>query len=102
MKIYQAAQVSFNQTLCLFCREDYQQNDQIIELACKHIFHSNCFQSIPLCPICQQRPIKWFDLSPKIAQLKDKINQIFQYYALECGTGFIGGFLVLTAYLGGA
>lgn len=36
---------NFNQDICPICLESYQLNEDISELKCQHIFHSNCINS---------------------------------------------------------
>jgi E3 ubiquitin-protein ligase BIG BROTHER-like protein len=44
-----------NQNSCVICMEDFNKNDEIRELDCKHIFHKNCidkwFTEHKKCPI---------------------------------------------------
>ena len=42
---------------CPICREEYQRNQSVIELTCKHIFHRRCLlpwvSSHSTCPVCR-------------------------------------------------
>src|SRR5687768_11553193 len=35
----------WNQTSCVSCLNDYQDNDRAIKLACDHIFHESCYNT---------------------------------------------------------
>jgi hypothetical protein len=50
---YNADAVQFNQTNCGLCRHDFETNQKIVQLACQHIFHEECFPSCLIrCPYC--------------------------------------------------
>ncbi|KJH47546.1 zinc finger, C3HC4 type [Dictyocaulus viviparus] len=48
-------------TQCTTCFEDFKLGELVVELLCRHIFHSHCvvpwLQQRPSCPICRQEVI---------------------------------------------
>jgi len=72
---YDCKNIKFSQTNCVVCLADFIQNEPIIMLKCKHIFHKRCIESwvkskiyfIPKCPMCvcdltdEKPPIENFD-----------------------------------------
>ncbi len=55
---YTALETEFNQVTCLICLQDFAEDELVIKMKCKHIFHSNCMEKwiqVKLkCPICSE------------------------------------------------
>lgn len=50
---YSADRVAFNQNECRICLEHYQPREQVVELACRHVFHNHCLNEYFIrCPNC--------------------------------------------------
>jgi hypothetical protein len=66
VKNYDKTQVSYDQTICPICRINYGEEEagedvRIIELACKHIFHKDCFRETYIkCLMCKKMIVKDF------------------------------------------
>lgn len=70
---YKLESVAFNQTTCDFCYQNYDENEQVVQLGCRHLLHSDCYEAVKKCvwPQCQVQVI----LEPK--SLDKEINAIF-------------------------
>lgn len=68
----------FEQIKCEVCWHDYQENDAIVQLACKHILHKNCLnedQVRCVIPICAKR-IEGKEYNVMRSNLTSEINKI--------------------------
>lgn len=50
--------VAFNQTNCDLCHEEYKAKDPVVELACRHILHEECYKLAKNCVWPQCQPVK--------------------------------------------
>lgn len=69
--LYNSAEVEFNQTECVVCLEEFQNDEKIISLSCYHIFHRACLnEAVIHCPVCRipQRSIKLILQIPETKQ----------------------------------
>jgi len=75
---YQKDKVAFNQSSCLICLQDYQEQDRIIQLTCQHIFHSNCFsESFLRCPVCHKEIVGRIDTFD-VTEFEKEVDELFK------------------------
>lgn len=76
---YNPNRVAFDQTSCVVCREDYNPNDLIATLPCKHISHLVCrtISTETRCYSCQNKYIKAPHFHPN-TQTTEKLGQVFE------------------------
>ena len=71
-KDYDINTISFEQTACMICREDYAPQQSVVELKCKHIFHAHCYRGEwDACPICRTY-IQYYsieDVMPEVTRI---------------------------------
>lgn len=78
--------VRFDQIDCTICKVDYELNEIIVELACKHLFHSECLiPQIILCPLCKKsiesrdRQFSRNDIDNLVESLFQKVFRYFPF-----------------------
>jgi hypothetical protein len=74
---------SYNQDTCGICLEKYKVDDPIVELACKHLYHSNCLiAQIIRCPLCKTS-IEGRDKTFSKSEIDKLVEGLFDKIALH-------------------